>query len=84
VANPPPAPDERHLRALAAGLAQWRLTTPARIVLDILAPISVITSQATIFLRPLVPSEYLRNSLAPLEYESGWRTLQRILSEPDS
>lgn len=80
----PPSDDEQCLRGLADALAQRRLLTPARILLDMIAPLGMIAGQMTLFVRPLLPSERLRRLLAPLEEEAGWRTLQRILCEPDS
>ena len=67
------------LRSLAAGIARRRLTAPARIMLDLIAPLGFLASQLALFARPLAPFGHWRDYLMALEEEDGWRKLQSLV-----
>jgi hypothetical protein len=48
-------PHTEPIEQLARAIAQRGLTTPARIMLDIIAPLGFLASQATLFARPFIP-----------------------------
>jgi hypothetical protein len=73
--------DEREqiLHGLANALARRRLQAPARIVLDTVAPLGMLASQAMLFMRPLLPNSRWRSYASALGDEQGWSVLQRFL-----
>ncbi len=71
------------LTQMAEGLARRRLATPARIALDLIAPLGFLAGQAALFAQPLVPAGRWRDYVAALTDEQGWRTLQRLLEQRD-
>lgn len=74
-------PDERSqlLEHLAGGIARRGLTAPARITLDILAPLGVVAGQAALFARPLLPVERWRRYAAALADERAWHELRELI-----
>ncbi|HMO56871.1 MAG TPA: hypothetical protein PKC19_05915 [Roseiflexaceae bacterium] len=82
-----PAHDaEQHkaLVALAVAIRRVGMLAPARLVLDVLAPLSVITSQLAIFMQPLVPGARWRSYMVALSDEAGWESLRGLLQEEES
>lgn len=74
----------RILQDLADRIARRRLTTPARMVLDVIAPIDFLASQAALFVRPLTPLGRWRDYVMALEDEEGWKVLHRLVGHQDS
>ncbi len=75
-------PDTRllTLRTLAAGIERRGLAAPARILLDAVAPLGFIASQATLMARPFLPAGRWADYIRALSDETAWETLQRILN----
>ena len=71
----------RILQALADSIARRRLSTPARLVLDIIEPLGFLAGQLALFARPLTPLGRWREYLAALEDEEGWRLLHRMVQD---
>ena len=71
------------LHHLAQAIARRRLTAPARLALDVLAPLSFLTSQVALFLRPLTPLGRWHEYVAALDDEQGWEVLQRLVENQD-
>jgi hypothetical protein len=72
------------LQNLADAIAHRRLTVPARLLLDAIAPLGFLASQVALFARPLTPLGRWREYLAALEDEHSWRLLQSLVEERDS
>ncbi|HEU5099049.1 MAG TPA: hypothetical protein VFU22_08520 [Roseiflexaceae bacterium] len=71
------------LQQLAQAIARRRLSAPARLALDVLAPLSFLTSQVALFLRPLTPLGRWHEYVAALDDEQGWKVLQRLVENQD-
>ena len=71
------------LQQLADAIARRRLTAPARLALDVLAPVAFLTSQAALFARPLVPLGRWHDYVAALDDEQGWKVLQHFVETQD-
>jgi hypothetical protein len=71
------------LQQLAQALARRRLTAPARLALDVLAPLSFLASQVALFLRPLTPLGRWHEYVAALDNEQAWEVLQRLVENQD-
>ena len=71
------------LQQLAHAIARRRLIAPARLALDVLAPLSFFASQVALFLRPLTPLGRWHEYVAALEDEQGWKVLQRLVENQD-
>lgn len=69
------------LEQIADGLARRRLITPARIALDVVAPLGFLAAQAALFARPLLPVGRWRDYVAALSDEQGWRQLRDLLEK---
>ena len=67
------------LQNLADGIARRRLTTPARLVLDIIQPLGFLAGQIALFARPLTPFGRWREYLTALEDEDGWKILRHMV-----
>ena len=67
------------LQELADAIARRRLTAPARIMLDLIAPLGFLASQVALFARPLAPFGRWRDYLMALEEEVGWQKLQSLV-----
>lgn len=74
----------RILRALTDGMARRHLLAPARIALDVLAPVSFLAGQAALFLRPFAPLGRWQDYIGALEDEEGWKVLRRLVDHQDS
>jgi hypothetical protein len=70
----------RILEKLANSIARRRLTTPARILLDVVEPLGFLAAQVALFVRPLTPLDRWREYLTALDDQEGWAILHRIVS----
>ncbi len=71
------------LQQLAAAIARHRLTAPARIALDIVAPLGFIAGQVAQFVRPLTPTGRWHEYVSALDDEQGWLVLQSLVEQRD-
>ena len=71
------------LQQLAAAIARRHLTAPARLALDVIAPIGFIASQVALFAQPLTPPGRWYEYVSALDDEQGWRVLQRFVDQQD-
>jgi hypothetical protein len=71
------------LEQLAAVIARHRLTAPARIALDIVAPLGFIASQVAQFVQPLTPAGRWHEYVNALDDEQGWLVLRRLVDQQD-
>ena len=67
------------LQGLAGAIARRRLTAPARLMLDVLDPLSFFASQVALFARPLTPLGRWRDYAAALDDEEGWKVLHSLV-----
>lgn len=72
------------LQSLADGLAQRHLATPARLILDVVAPLGFLASQVALFVRPLTPLGRWHDYVAALADEEGWKVLHSLVDHQDS
>lgn len=77
------SPNQIAIRELAAQISARRLTAPARIMLDAIAPLSFLASQTALLARPFFPQGRWRSYLSALSDEAGWEALQRILDSTE-
>jgi hypothetical protein len=71
------------LRQLTAAITRHRLTAPARIMLDVLAPVGFIASQVAQFATPLTPQGRWRDYTSALDDELGWKLLRQLVDQQD-
>ena len=71
------------LQQLAQAIARRRLTAPARLALDVIAPLSFLASQIALFLQPLTPLGRWQDYVTALDDEQGWKVLQRLVENQD-
>ena len=71
------------LQQLAQAIARRRLTAPARLALDVIAPLSFIASQLALFARPLTPLGRWYDYVSALDDEQGWKVLQGLVAKQD-
>ncbi len=71
------------LQQLAQAIACRRLTTPARLALDVLSPLSFFAGQVAMFMRPLTPLGRWHDYVAALDDEQGWKVLQQLVEQQD-
>ena len=76
---------QRHeiLLQLADTIRRRRLTAPARLALDVLAPLGFLASQVALFVRPLTPLGRWHDYVAALDDEQGWKVLQSLVENRD-
>jgi hypothetical protein len=74
---------QQALQELASQIEQHQLTSPARLMVDILAPVGILASQTALFMQPFLPHGRWRSYLAALTDEQGWEALQRILNSKE-
>lgn len=72
------------LQQLADEIARRRLGTPARMLLDAIAPLGFLASQIALFARPLTPLGRWHDYVAALADEEGWSVLRGIVDRQDS
>jgi hypothetical protein len=75
-------PDEPLVR-LVAGLDQAGLRAPATLLLDLLSPIDLITSQLVCFGRPFVAGTGAEPLIKRLGEAAAWAELRRMLAAQD-
>jgi len=73
-------PRTEPIEQLARAIAQRGLTTPARIILDIIAPLDFLASQVTLFARPFIPGNRWTRTIDALCDARGWRMLHDLLN----
>ena len=71
------------LDQLAHAIERRRLTAPVRIVLEAIEPLSFLTSQVALFLRPLTPLGRWHEYVAALDDEQGWKVLRGLVEKQD-
>jgi hypothetical protein len=69
------------LHDLAHGIERRRLGAPARIALDVIAPLGFLAGQMALFARPLLPKARWRSYAQALEHEESWRTLRELVTD---
>lgn len=74
------SPHDEPLEHLAHAIAQRGLATPARMLLDVLAPLGFLASQMTLFARPFVPRDRWTRYVDALSDARGWEQLRNILN----
>lgn len=75
--------DEQALHELAGRIERAGLSTPATIVLDMLRPFDVISSQLVSFGRPFVGGTGAEPLVKALGEVEAWAELRRLLSRQD-
>jgi hypothetical protein len=76
------ASTERAIDALADAIARRRLVAPARLLLDMIAPVDFLASQFALFARPLAPGGRWQAYVAALSEEAGWQRLRERVRQP--
>lgn len=71
------------LNELAQKIERAGLGTPARIMLDVCAPLDIISSQLALFAQPFTTGSRWNSYAAALSEQAGWQELRRILSQQD-
>lgn len=74
------SPHDEPLEQLADAIVQRGLAAPARMLLDILAPLGFLASQMTLFARPFVPGDRWTRYADALSDARGWEQLRDILN----
>jgi hypothetical protein len=72
------------LQELADTLSRRRLLVPARMLLDVVAPLGVMASQVALFAQPFLPHSRWRAYVAALDDEYGWKVLHHMVDQRDS
>ncbi len=73
-------PHDESLERLADAIVQRGLTAPARMLLDILAPLGFLASQMALFARPFVPGDRWMRYVDALSDARAWEQLRDILN----
>ncbi len=73
-------PHDELLERLADAIVQRGLTAPARMLLDMLAPLGFLASQMALFARPFVPGDRWTRYVDALSDARGWEQLRDILN----
>jgi len=73
-------PHTESIEQLARAIEQRGLTTPARIMIDIIAPLGFLASQVTLFARPFIPGNRWTRTIDALCDARGWRMLHDLLN----
>ncbi|NTW97193.1 MAG: hypothetical protein HGB28_01420 [Oscillochloris sp.] len=71
---------QEQLQKMAAEIERVGLRAPATMLLDLLAPLDVISSQIAQFARPLVRGTSLDPYAGLLAETANWQELRRLLS----
>ena len=71
------------LQNLVDGIARRRLTTPARMILEALAPLGFLASQVALFARPFTPLGRWHAYMTALDDEEGWKVLRELVDRRD-
>lgn len=70
---------DNSLRSLVAGLERAGMREPAALLLDMLSPLDVVSSQLARFSRPFLGGTRAEPVVAALEEVSAWADLRRLL-----
>ncbi len=73
-------PDNEPLEQLAEAIVQRGLAAPARMMLDVVAPLGFLASQVALFARPFVPATRWMRYVDALSDAQGWEQLRDILN----
>lgn len=73
-------PHDESLERLADAIVQRGLMAPARMLLDMLAPLGFLASQMALFARPFVPGDRWTRYVDALSDARGWEQLRDILN----
>lgn len=71
------------LGRLVAGIERAGMRAPAALLLDMLSPLDVVSSQLARFSRPLVGGTGAEPLVAALEEAAAWAELRRLLGRQD-
>ena len=71
------------LKQLAATIGRHRLAAPARIALDVIAPLGFIAGQVAQLVSPLTPTGRWQAYVIALGDEQGWTLLQQLVEKQD-
>lgn len=71
------------LHPLVAAVSRLGLREPASLVLDILRPLDVVSSQMALFLQPFAAGSRWGACTRALTDETGWVALRQLLEEQD-
>ncbi len=80
--SPSPDSQDAQLRALAAKIEQVGLEAPVRLVLDILHPVDVLSSQCALLLHPFLRGTRWAAPCAALSERQAWAALRQMLEPP--
>lgn len=69
------------LSQLAGLIIRRKLTTPARMMLDVIAPLGFLAGQMALFARPFAPPGRWREYMSALEDAEGWATLRDMVDQ---
>jgi len=76
-AHSDPSPVER----LAASIGRAGLVGPARLALDIIAPLDVLSAQCALFAAPFTTGSRWHDYISALSNERGWQDLRSLLAQ---
>ena len=71
------------LEQLASSISRHRLTAPARIALDVIAPVGFIASQVAQLVTPFAPAGRWQAYVNALDDEQSWNLLQQLVEKQD-
>lgn len=71
------------LEQIVDRIEQVGLQKPAQLLLDIFAPIDVISAQLALFVTPFTTGSRLKSYATVLSQEHSWKELRRILARND-
>lgn len=71
------------LEQIVDRIEQVGLQKPAQLLLDIFAPIDVISAQLALFVTPFTTGSRLKSYATVLSQEHSWKELRRILARQD-
>lgn len=74
---------EQTLSELAAQIRRQQLAGVACMILEAVEPVAMIASQVAIFAQPFAPSRGWQRYLGALGDEQSWRSLRRMVDQPE-
>lgn len=75
------ADETQRLQALATTLQRRNLDTAARVLLDVMTPITFLASQAVVFIQPMIPRGRWQMYVDLLCEETNWARLREMLDQ---
>ena len=75
---------EQRLHELVTTLSHQKLDGAARLLLDIVGPVSFLASQVALVVRPLTPRGRWHDYVDALTEEEGWNAFRRFINRPES